>query len=116
MRVLQVEDDRMIEAAVTQALRDAACMVNWAMDGEAAIAAAEVESYDRVLLDPDPPGPDGRACVTSARFVDSSRSSSSPREGIDDRVEGLDLGADDYLIKPFETRERWRACPRLQAA
>ena len=80
---------------MTQALRDAACTVNWVMDGEAAIAAAEVESHDLVLLDLDLRGPDGLACVTSARFVDSSRSLSSPREGIDDWVEGLDLGVDD---------------------
>jgi two-component system, OmpR family, response regulator len=121
MRVLLVEDDRMIGAAVTQALKDAAYAVDWVMDGEAAIAAAEVESYDLVLLDLNLPGPDGLEVLRHFRTFRRQLPVIivTAREGIDDRVEGLDLGADDYLIKPFETREllaRMRATLRRQGS
>ena len=59
MRILLVEDDRMIGAAVTQALKDAAYAVDWVMDGQTAIDAAEAEAYDLALLDLSLPAIDG---------------------------------------------------------
>ena len=59
MRILLVEDDRMIGAAVTQALKDAAYAVDWVMDGQTAIEAAEAEAYDLALLDLSLPAVDG---------------------------------------------------------
>jgi two-component system, OmpR family, response regulator len=121
MRILLVEDDRMIGAAVTQALKDAAYAVDWVMDGETAIAAAQVEPYDLVLLDLNLPGRDGLGVLRRFRKIRHQLPVVivSAREGIDHRVEGLDLGADDYLVKPFEVREllaRMRAILRRQGS
>src|ERR1700732_4759407 len=107
MRVLLIEDDRMIGAAVQQALRDAAYAVDWVMDGETAIQAVENEDYDVALLDLGLPAADGREVL--ARFRSRGRRLPviivTARDGVDDRIDGLDLGADDYLVKPFEIRE-----------
>lgn len=107
MRVLVVEDDRMVGAAVVQALKDAAYAVDWVTDGMAAIEAAETEQYDVALLDLGLPVTDGRDVLRQLR----SKGRRLPviivtaRDGVDDRIDGLDLGADDYLVKPFEVRE-----------
>jgi two-component system OmpR family response regulator len=119
MRILLVEDDRMIGAAVAQALKDAAYAVDWVTDGEGAIAAAEVEPYDLALLDLGVPKPDG---IEVLRRLRKNRLQLpviivTARDGIEDRIGGLDLGADDYLVKPFEVREllaRMRAVLRRQ--
>jgi two-component system OmpR family response regulator len=107
MRVLLVEDDRMVGAAVAQALKDAAYAVDWVTDGQTAIEAAEVESYDVMLLDLGLPGTDGQDVLR--RLRQSGRQLPviivTARDGINDRIDGLDLGADDYLVKPFEIRE-----------
>lgn len=107
MRVLLIEDDRMVGAAVAQALKDAAYAVDWVTDGESAIEAAEVETYDVALLDLGLPIRDGREVLR--RLRQSGRTLPviivTARDGLDDRIEGLDLGADDYLVKPFEIRE-----------
>ncbi|SHK15686.1 two component transcriptional regulator, winged helix family [Bradyrhizobium lablabi] len=107
MRVLLVEDDRMVGAAVAQALKDAAYAVDWVTDGQTAIEAAEVESYDVMLLDLGLPGTDGQDVLR--RLRQSGRQLPviivTARDGINDRIDGLDLGADDYLAKPFEIRE-----------
>jgi len=121
MRVLLVEDDRMIGAAVMQALKDAAYAVDWVTDGKTAIEAAEVETYDVALLDLGLPETDGQDVLR--RLRGSGRQLPviivTARDGIDDRIEGLDLGADDYLVKPFEMREllaRMRAVLRRQGS
>lgn len=121
MRVLLVEDDRMIGAAVAQALKDASYAVDWVTDGETAVEAAEGETYDLVLLDLGLPGESGLGVLR--RFRAGRRQLPviivTAHEGIDDRVEGLDLGADDYLVKPFEVREllaRMRAILRRQGS
>jgi two-component system, OmpR family, response regulator len=121
MRILLVEDDRMIGAAVTQALKDAAHAVDWVMDGENAIDAAEAELYDLVVLDLGIPGPDGLQVLRRFRTFRHQLPVIivTARDGIDDRIEGLDLGADDYLVKPFEVREllaRIRAILRRQGS
>jgi two-component system OmpR family response regulator len=107
MRVLLIEDDRMVGAAVAQALKDAAYAVDWVTDGESAIEAAEVEAYDVALLDLGLPVRDGREVLRRLRA--GSRAVPviivTARDSLDDRVDGLDLGADDYMVKPFEIRE-----------
>lgn len=121
MRVLVVEDDRMVGAAMVQALKDAAYAVDWVTDGATAIEAAEIESYDVALLDLGLPLADGREVLRQFR---SKRERLAviivtARDGVDDRIDGLDLGADDYLVKPFEIREllaRMRAVLRRQGS
>jgi two-component system, OmpR family, response regulator len=107
MRVLLIEDDKMIGAAVLQALKDAAYAADWVRDGETAIEAARNETYDIALLDLGLPVVDGRAVLR--RFRADARLLPviilTARDTVDDRIEGLDLGADDYLVKPFEIRE-----------
>jgi two-component system, OmpR family, response regulator len=121
MRVLLIEDDRMIGAAVQQALRDAAYAVDWVTDGETAIQAVENEAYEVALLDLGLPAADGREVLRCLRM----RGRRLPviivtaRDGVDDRIDGLDLGADDYLVKPFEIREllaRMRAVLRREGS
>ena len=68
MRILLVEDDRMIGAAVAQALRDAAYAVDWVTDGETAIQAAENEAYEVALLDLGLPAADGREVLRRFRM------------------------------------------------
>jgi two-component system, OmpR family, response regulator len=107
MRVLYVEDDRMIGAAVVQALKDAAYAVDWVMDGESALHAAKTEEYQLVLLDLGLPKPDGLDVLKRIReaLPPVPVIIVTARDGIEDRIGGLDLGADDYLTKPFEVGE-----------
>lgn len=116
MRVLLVEDDRMIGAAVTEALKDAAYAVDWVRDGELAIEAARSETYEIMLLDLGLPLVDGLDVLknlrTGARVPVIILTA---RDTVGDRINGLDLGADDYLVKPFEIGEllaRMRAVMR----
>jgi two-component system OmpR family response regulator len=119
MRVLLVEDDRMIGAAVQQALSDAAYAVDWTTDGEQALAAALAQAYDVVLLDLGLPLRDGIDVLRQLR----ARNAHVPilivtaRDDVEDRIAGLDLGADDYVLKPFDVQEllaRMRAVVRRQ--
>jgi two-component system, OmpR family, response regulator len=107
MRVLLVEDDRMVGAAVAQALKDAAYAVDWVTDGKTAIEAAEVEAYDVALLDLGLPETCGLDILRRLRGQDRKLPVIivTARDALDDRIDGLDLGADDYLVKPFEIRE-----------
>ncbi len=121
MRVLVVEDDRMIGAAVVEALRDAAYAVDWVRNGDLAIEASRSETYDIALLDLGLPLTDGLDVLKAIR----ERSSRLPviiltaRDALNDRIRGLDLGADDYLVKPFEIAEllaRMRAVLRREGS
>jgi two-component system OmpR family response regulator len=121
MRVLLIEDDRMVGAAVAQALRDAAYAVDWVTDGETAIHAAENEAYEVALLDLGLPVADGREVLRRLRTLGRKLPVIivTARDGVDDRIDGLDLGADDYLVKPFEIREllaRMRAVLRREGS
>ncbi len=121
MRVLLIEDDKMVGAAVQQALRDAAYAVDWVTDGETAIHDAENEGYEVVLLDLGLPKADGREVLRRLRALGRKLPVIivTARDGVDDRIDGLDLGADDYLVKPFEIREllaRMRAVLRRQGS
>ena len=120
MRVLLIEDDRMIGTAMQQALKDAAYAVDWVTDGETAIHAAQNESYELALLDLGLPKADGRE--VRRRLSTLGRRLPviivTARDGVDHRIDGLDLGA-DYLVKPFEIREllaRMRAVPRREGS
>ena len=107
MRVLLVEDDRMVGLAVQQALKDAAYAVDWVTDGETAMEAAGSETYEAILLDLGLPRLDGRDILRRLRASKHKVPVIvvTARDAVDDRIEGLDLGADDYLVKPFEIRE-----------
>jgi two-component system OmpR family response regulator len=121
LRVLLIEDDRMVGAAVEQALKDAAYAVDWVHDAETAMLAVASEAYEVVLLDLGLPGADGREVLRRLRALGPRLPVIivTARDHIDDRIEGLDLGADDYLVKPFEVREllaRMRAVLRREGS
>ena len=107
MRVLLVEDDCMIGEAVQQALKDASYAVDWVRDGATASVTLDSQDYGMVLLDLGLPKKDGMEVLRSIR----TRNNPVPvlvitaRDTVDDRIRGLDSGADDYLLKPFELRE-----------
>ena len=107
MRVLLIEDDPMIGDAVMLALRDATYAVDWARDGEAGLALFANQQYEMVLVDLGLPKMDGYAVLTRLRQKDTQVPILvvTARDGLDDIEKGLDLGADDYVCKPFEFRE-----------
>jgi DNA-binding response OmpR family regulator len=107
MRVLIVEDHRELAAAIAAGLRREGMAVDIVFDGEAAIGHAERESYDVVVLDRDLPkvhGDDVCRALVAGRS-DSRILMLTAADAIEDRVEGLGLGADDYLPKPFAFAE-----------
>ena len=107
MRVLLVEDDRMIGEAIAQALKDESYAVDWVRDGLAAQSTVAGQSYDVVLLDLGLPKKDGVAVLRSIRAADNPVAVLviTARDALEDRIQGLDDGADDYVLKPFEMRE-----------
>lgn len=120
MRVLLIEDDAMIGEAVDQALRRNHWAVDWVRDGEKADTAMRTLDYDAVLLDLGLPRRDGLSVLRDLR----ARGSQVPvmimtaRDAVSDRIDGLDAGADDYLLKPFDVDEllaRLRALIRRSA-
>jgi two-component system OmpR family response regulator len=119
MRVLLVEDDYMIGQVVQQGLRDASYGVDWVVDGEAALHALACLPYEMVLLDLGLPKKDGMSVLRTIR-ANGQRIPVlllSARDATEDRVAGLDGGADDYLVKPFQLSEllaRMRAVTRRQ--
>lgn len=120
MRVLLVEDDRMIGEAVELALKDAAYAVDWVRDGQGAINALADQSYDVVLLDLGLPRLDGMDVLRRLRARDNPVPLLilTARDTLEDRIRGLDTGADDYILKPFEMTEllaRMRAVIRRKA-
>lgn len=107
MRVLLVEDDRMIGEAIENALRNASYAVDWVRDGDAAQTSIETVIYDLVLLDLGLPKKDGIEVLRSVRLKGKMVPLIiiSARDAIEDRIQGLDAGADDYVQKPFEITE-----------
>lgn len=121
MRVLLAEDDVMIGAAVQAALRDASYAVDWVRDGTDVAAAAGCQHYDMVLLDLGLPGQDGQQVLRRLRGAGKTMPLLiiTARDGLDERLRGLDGGADDYIVKPFAMAEllaRMRAVVRRQTA
>jgi len=107
MRILVVEDEPLLADAVAAGLRHAAFAVDVVYDGGAALERIEVNDYDVVVLDRDLPVVHGDdVCRALARRGGEIRVLMlTAAAGIDDRVDGLALGADDYLPKPFALRE-----------
>lgn len=97
----------MIGEAIQGALKDASYAADWVKDGLAALTALNTQRYDLVLLDLGLPGKDGLDVLTSMRAKDNSVPLLiiTARDGLDDRLRGLDGGADDYVLKPFEMAE-----------
>jgi two-component system OmpR family response regulator len=107
MRILVVEDDAMIGEALRLALHDEAYAVDWVKDAAAAALALRTGEYQAVLLDLTLPAGDGLAVLQRLRREGSKVPVViiSAREALEDRIKGLDLGADDYLPKPFDVAE-----------
>ena len=107
MRVLLVEDDAMIGEAIQGALKDASYAADWVKNGQIALTTLGCQHYDLVLLDLGLPGKDGMEVLTSIRAKDNPIPLLiiTARDTLEDRVRGLDGGADDYVLKPFEMAE-----------
>ena len=121
MRVLVVEDEQVLAEAVARGLRRQGMAVDLAFDGADALDKATVNRYDVIVLDRDLPGVHGdQVCRRLATQGASTRILMLTAAGtIEDRVQGLDLGADDYLPKPFAFSEllaRVRALGRRSGA
>ncbi|BCO29204.1 transcriptional regulatory protein QseB [Rhodoferax lithotrophicus] len=107
MRLLLVEDDVMIGESVLDLLRDEGYAVDWVKDGEMADTAIDSQTYDVILLDLGLPRRDGLTVLRRLR----QRKDRTPvliataRDAVSQRVEGLDMGADDYIVKPYELDE-----------
>ncbi len=107
MRVLLVEDDPMIAQGLQTALRQDGYAVDWMRDGTSADEALRTSQFDLVLLDLGLPGRDGLDVLRGLR----QRGASTPviiltaRDDVQDRIAGLDAGADDYILKPFDLDE-----------
>jgi len=107
MRLLLVEDDGMIGEAVRLGLRKQGLAVDWVQDGAAAKAALGAESFDLVLLDLGLPKLDGLQVLKWLRGTGSKVPVLilTARDSVNDRIHGLDAGADDYIVKPFDFDE-----------
>lgn len=107
MRILLVEDDPMIGEAVFVALKDAAYAVDWVKDGTTANRVLESTEHQAVLLDLGLPKRDGLEVLRRLRKAANTVPVLiiTARDDIDDRIKGLDSGADDYLVKPFDLNE-----------
>ena len=120
MRILLVEDDQMIADAISLGLKNARYAVDWVNNGRTAEMALNSQQYDLVLLDLGLPGQDG---LTVLRHLRQNKNNTpvlivTARDDLESRLSGLDGGADDYIIKPFDLSEllaRIRAVLRRQS-
>ena len=120
MRILLVEDDEMIGEGVVDGLKAEGYAVDWVQDGNSALIALRTTPFSLVILDLGLPGKDGISVLQEVR---SQRMHvpvlvTTARDTVSDRVKGLDAGADDYLVKPFDLDElsaRIRALLRRSA-
>ncbi|MBL6651738.1 MAG: response regulator transcription factor [Reyranella sp.] len=120
MRLLLIEDDKMLADALRQALHDARHAVDWVEDGLSALDAARSHAYDAVLLDLSLPEMSGIDVLRELRRSQCAVALIiiTARDSVEDRVGGLDLGADDYIVKPFDVDEllaRLRAVVRRKS-
>jgi DNA-binding response OmpR family regulator len=120
MRILLIEDDVQIGTSLMRALKDADYAVDWVRDGNAGREAINAAEYTVVLLDLGLPGMTGIELLRQARTSGNATPVLilTARDDLDTRVQGLDLGADDYLLKPFDMPEllaRIRAVLRRKA-
>lgn len=124
MRLLLVEDDVMVASGIKLGLSDAGYAVDWVGSGERAEEVLRVESFDAAIIDIGLPAMDGLELTRRLRRPDMASPSMpvlilTARDALQDRVQGLDLGADDYMLKPFELPEllaRLRALLRRSQA
>jgi DNA-binding response OmpR family regulator len=107
MRLLLVEDDARIARFVAKGLREQAYAVDVSTTGDDALYQAEINTYDLIILDVMIPGRNGFEVCRDLRKSGKSMPilMLTARDAVEDRIEGLDHGADDYLTKPFEFRE-----------
>jgi DNA-binding response OmpR family regulator len=106
MRVLIVEDERKLADLLARGLREEGHAADIAGDGEQAVWMAQAARFDVIVLDVMLPGLDGFAfCRRLREESDVPILMVTARAGEEDRLEGLDLGADDYIVKPFSPRE-----------
>jgi two-component system, OmpR family, response regulator len=120
MKILLVEDDRMIGWSLRRGLTDEGFAVDWLDDGDAAVVICAEQSYDAAILDLGLPGRDGLKVLGELRHQGNSLPIVilTAREAVADRIKGLNAGADDYLCKPFDFDEliaRLRAVMRRRA-
>lgn len=120
MRLLLIEDDTMIGRAARQGLGDAGFAVDWVMDGHAAERALANDVYDLAILDLGLPGQDGMTVLQGLRRSGNAVPVliATARDAVSDRIAGLNAGADDYVLKPFDLDEliaRVRALLRRHA-
>src|ERR1700730_15367419 len=107
MRLLVVEDDPRLCDVLVRGLREAGYAVDSVGDGKSALYQVAINSYDAVILDVMIPGVDGFEVCRRIRLDQSAVPvlMLTARDAIDDRIQGLDTGADDYLTKPFDFGE-----------
>jgi DNA-binding response OmpR family regulator len=107
MRVLIAEDEKKVASFIRKALREASYAVDEVHDGEAALEMALSTQYDAIILDIMMPGRDGLSVLKLLRAerIDSPVLILTARGEVSERIEGLELGADDYMAKPFAMRE-----------
>lgn len=107
MRILLAEDDKMIGQSLADALADEAYTVDWVEDGRDAVLTLKVQPYDLIILDLGLPKVDGMSVLSAIRDakIDTPVLILTARDTVKDRIRGLDGGADDYLIKPFDLGE-----------
>lgn len=107
MRILLVEDDRMIGEGLQKGLRQSGYAVDWVEDGISAEVAFQGQPYDLLILDLGLPKKSGMDVMRDIRKSDDNTPILilTARDGISDRVAGLDSGADDYMLKPFALEE-----------
>lgn len=120
MRILLVEDDPMIGESVLDGLKAEGYAVDWVQDGNSALIALRTTPFSLVILDLGLPGKDGLTVLHEARMqkIHVPVIVTTARDTVEDRVKGLDAGADDYLIKPYDLDElsaRIRALLRRSA-
>jgi len=114
MRVLLVEDDELLGDGVTVGLKQYGYTVDWLKDGSSAEQALRSEMFDMIILDVGLPKKSGLEVLESLRHMGKTTPVLilTARETVEDRIRGLDSGADDYLVKPFDLDE---LCARLRA-
>jgi len=124
MRLLLVEDDVMLASGIKLGLSDAGYAVDWVGNGERAEEVLRAESFDVAVIDIGLPGMDGLELTKRLRLPEMAHPAMpvlilTARDALHDRVQGLDLGADDYMVKPYELPEllaRLRALLRRSQA
>ena len=120
MRILIVEDDLDMQSILKQVLEAEKFTVDSCSSGEESFLYLDVVHYDLCLIDLELPGMDGKELIKSIREkkIDSPIIIISARQQLEERISGLDIGADDYLVKPFELEEllaRIRVCLKFRS-